>query len=71
MQQFEFFFGLVLGRNLLQHAAILSVCLQRKSFSAAEGQALAAMAIRTLKNVRGDEKLIFIALERCNHTGRK
>ena len=41
-------FGLVLGHNLLQHTDSLSVCLQRKSLSAAEGQALAAMTIRTL-----------------------
>ena len=56
MQQFEFFFGLVLGRNLLQHTDSLSVCLQRKSLSAAEGQALAAMTIRILKNMRADDK---------------
>ena len=56
MQQFKFFFGLMLGRNLLQHTDSLSVCLHRKSLSAAEGQALAAMTIRTLKNVRGDDK---------------
>ena len=43
MQQFEFFFGLVLGRNLLQHNDSVSVCLQRKSLSAAEGQAMAAI----------------------------
>ena len=36
MQQFEFFFGLVLGCNLLLHTVSLSVCLQRESLSAAE-----------------------------------
>ena len=51
MQQFELFFGLVLGRNLLQHTDSLSVCLQRKSLSAAEGQAMAAMTISTLKSM--------------------
>ena len=58
MQQFEFFVGLVLGRNLLQHADSLSVCLQRKSLSAAEGQVLAIFksAIGTLKNMRADYK---------------
>ena len=55
MQQFKFF-GLVLGRNLLQHTDSFSVCLQRKSLSAAESQALAAMTIRTLKNMRADDK---------------
>ena len=58
MQQFEGVFGLVLGRNLLQHADSLSVCLQRKSLSAAEGQVLAIFksTIRTLKNMRADDK---------------
>ena len=41
---------------MLQHTDSLSVCLQRKSLSAAEGQALAAMTIRTLKNMRADDK---------------
>ena len=48
-------FGLVLGRNLLQHTDSLSVCMQRKSFSAAERQAMAAMTIRTLKNMTADD----------------
>ena len=58
MQQFEFFFGLVLGWNLLLHTVSLSVCvcLQRKSLSAAEGLSLAVMTIRTLKNMRADDK---------------
>ena len=55
MQQFEIFFNLVLGRNLLQHTDSLSVCLQRKSHSAAECQGLAAMTIITLKNMRADD----------------
>ena len=55
MQQFELFFGLVLGRNLPQHTDSLSVCLQRKSLSAAEGQAMAAMTIRTLKTMISDD----------------
>ena len=38
------------------HTDSLSVCLQRKSLSAAEGQALAAMTIRTLNNMRADDK---------------
>ena len=59
--------GLVLGRNLLQHTDSLSVCLQRKSLSAAEGEALAAMTIRTLKNMRADDNFALF----WNHTGRK
>ena len=55
MQQFEILFDLVLGRNLLQHTDSLSVCLQRKSHSAAECQGLAAMTIITLKSMRADD----------------
>ena len=56
MQQFEFFFGLVLGCNLLLHTDSLSMCLQRKSLSAAEGRSLAVMTIITLKNMRAYDK---------------
>ena len=31
MQQFEFIFGLMLGRNLLQHTDSLSVCVCKES----------------------------------------
>ena len=48
-------FGLVLGRNLIQHTDSLSVCLQRKSLSAAEVQTMAAMTIRTLKTMTADD----------------
>ena len=55
------FFGLVLDRNLLQHNDSLSVCVCKESrFSAAEGQALAAMTIRTLKNMRADDKFVMM-----------
>ncbi len=49
-------FGLVLGRNLIQHTDSLSVCLQRKSLSAAEVQTMAAMTIRTLKTMTADDR---------------
>ena len=48
-------FWLGLGRNLLQHTHSLSVCLQRNSLSAAEGQTMAAMIIRTLKTMTADD----------------
>ena len=41
----------------LQHTDSLSVSLQRKSLSAAEGQAMAAMTIRTLKTMTADDTL--------------
>ena len=49
-QQFEFIFGLVLDRNLLQHRQLECVHgLQRKALSVAECLSLAAITIRTLK----------------------
>ena len=49
-QQFEFRFGVVLDRNLLQHTDSLSVSgLQRKALSVADGLSLPAITIRTLK----------------------
>ena len=51
-------FGLVLGRNLLQHTDSLSVCLQRKSLSASEGQTMAAMTIRTSKTMTADDTFV-------------
>ena len=58
MHQFQFIFGLVLGRNLLQHTANLSrpMCAcKKKSLSAAEGQSIAARTFRTLKSMRTDD----------------
>ena len=57
MHQFEFFFGLVLGRNLLQHTDSLSVCVCKESrFSAAEGLSQATMTIIALTSMRADDK---------------
>ena len=57
MQQFEFFFGLVLGRNLLHHSVSLSVCLQRKPLCAAECLSLAALTITTI-SMRADDTFV-------------
>jgi len=56
MKLFNFFFGLCLGQALLQHADMLSVALQHQDLSAAEGQALAAMTVKTLRTLRSDEQ---------------
>ena len=53
MQCFEFFFGLVLGENLLRHTDNLSRTLQ-KSCSASEGQMVADMTRRTLQGIRSE-----------------
>ena len=54
MQCFDFFFGLVLGENLLRHTDNLSRTLQ-KSCSASEGQAVADMTKRTLLGIRSEQ----------------
>ena len=54
MQCFEFFFGLVLGENLLRHTDNLSRTLQ-KSCSASEGQIVADMTKRTLLGIRSEQ----------------
>ena len=68
MQQFEFFFGLVLGRNLPQHTDSLSVCLQRKSLSAAEGQAMAGIGCHDHQNIEDHDSWWYICsvLAWCN-----
>ena len=70
MQQFEFFFGLALGCNLRQHTDSLSVCLQRKSLSAAEGLSLAVMTIRTLKSMRAADTFALFCKDVTMHTDR-
>ena len=55
MKKFDFFFGVVLGQLILGHSDNLSKTLQKKSFSAAEGQEVARMVIRTLENIRTEQ----------------
>ena len=55
MASFEFLFGLVLGEQLLRHTDNLSRTLQHRKFSAAEGQAVAAMTTTSLKSLRKDD----------------
>lgn len=55
MQTFDFFFGLVLGETLFCHSNNLSRALQKKDFSAAEGQVIAGKTVVTLQSIRNDE----------------
>lgn len=55
MQSFDFFFGLVLGESLLCNTDNLSRTLQKKDFSAAEGQLTMEQTRRTLMSIRNDE----------------
>lgn len=54
MTSFQFLFGAMLGA-LLWHTDNLSRTLQHKTFSAAEGQEIAMMTVKTLKSMRSDE----------------
>ena len=55
MKNFDFFFGVVLGKLILSHIDNLSKTLQRKEFSDSEGQEVATLTIRTLESIRNDE----------------
>ena len=54
MDSFEYFFGLVLGEMLLRHTDNLSRSLQNKKCSAAEGQTVAQMTVKTIQSIRSD-----------------
>ena len=53
----EFFFGIVLGECLLRNTDNLSKTLQKKTFSAAEGQLTTDQTKQTLQSIRNDESL--------------
>ena len=55
MKNFDFLFGSMLGEMVLRHTDNLSRTLQDKMCSAAEGQQIAGMVIRTLQSLRNDE----------------
>jgi hypothetical protein len=65
MSHFKFLFGLQLCGRILMITDNLSKTLQTKSMSAAEGQALAMLTVKTLEKMRneGDFKLFFQHLE--------
>ena len=52
MRTFDFLFGIMLGELLLRHSDNLSKSLQSPHMSAAEGQKVAAMTVKTLKFLR-------------------
>ena len=55
MKSFTFFFGTVLGELILRHSDNISRTLQGSHVSAAEGQQVAAMSVKTLQLLRSDE----------------
>lgn len=52
--QMPFLFGTILGEMLLRHTDNLRMALQHKTMSAAEGQQVAAMVVRTIESLRDD-----------------
>ena len=55
MKTFNFLFGTILGEMLLRHTDNLSLTLQKKTISAAEGQQVGRMVITTLLTLRTEE----------------
>jgi len=55
MNTFNFLFGTYLGELVLRHTDNLSKTLQHQSLSAAEGQIVADMVIRTIKKLRDED----------------
>ena len=52
METLNFFFGVCLGEYILRHADNLSKTLQSSSISAAGGQKVAALTLKTLEGIR-------------------
>ena len=55
MNTFNFLFGISLAELVLRHTDNLSKTLQDRTRSAAEGQAIAGMVVRTLLTLRSDD----------------
>ena len=55
METFDFFFGVELGRIVLNMADNLSKALQGSSVSASDGQSLMKMTVATIQSIRSDE----------------
>lgn len=55
MEEFDFYFGVVLGELLLRHSDNLSATLQKEEMSAAQAQNIAQMTLTALSSLRSDE----------------
>ena len=55
MKSFDFLFGVVLGELALMHSGNLSKTLQHEHLSAVEGQAMAALSVKTIEKIRDDK----------------
>ena len=66
MTTFDLLFGLQLSMKILKITDNLSRTLQKQSMSAAEGQSVAELTVKTLKSMRTDENFsAFFALCNC------
>ena len=55
MTTFEYYFGVKLGSLLLKHSDNLSKTLQKTKLSAAEGQSVASLTVKTLEKMRKND----------------
>ena len=55
METFRYFYGVTLGELMLQHTDNLSRTLQKSDISAAQGQEVAGLTVKTLQKIRTDE----------------
>ena len=55
MKNFDYLFGVMLSQKILKHSDNLSKTLQRGDISAADGQTVARMTVKTLENMRTEE----------------
>ena len=55
MSSFDFFFGVTIGEMLLQHTDNLSRTLQSANISAAEGQHVAKLTVKTISQLRNED----------------
>ena len=56
METFSFYFGVCLGECILIHADNLSKTLQSSSISAAGGQRVSGLTLKTLEGIRSDDQ---------------
>ena len=54
MQKFNFFFGIQLGERIVKHTDNLSRALQNGVYSAAKGQIVAELSVRTSQSMCDD-----------------
>ena len=69
MTTFEYYLGLKLGSLLLKHSSNLSKTLQKTKLSAAEGQSVASLTVKTLENMQTDDSY-HLFWERCNEKAK-